>query len=223
MGGLWNCWSGFVLFFALVACQSTQRTLDLRDSEELYRPTRYQARAPADRAVFVTPLADQRSPEPVPIKGPYPVAFMAESYWARPLVEMIGDVLVEELESSAVFSEVQRTSPPADDALILKPYLVEARCGQEERVNGRRGIALVGLKIVVYGPVQPDGERSMLLEETVHQPVTSQVSMRPPTSPQMMGLALTGAMRATLRKIDESNVARSGVPREPRSDAQSDR
>src|SRR5690606_1773123 len=110
-----------------------------------------------------------------------------------------------------VLAGIESTAPPAADVLIVEPQLLELRGGQEERVHGRRSVGTVSLRIAVRGPVGADGERPVLFDERFDQTVGTGVSTSPERVPIVIGRALQMAIARVVARIDQSNVARSGV------------
>jgi hypothetical protein len=214
MGGFRNrCLAGFLLVpgFAawLAACQSPANSLDLRRNADLYRSPGYRARLPVDRSAFLTPLVDARSGRAVEARGPYPISAMPDGYWARPLPEMIEQIVRDELNDSGVVVGLQRQAPPKNGALVITVHLLEAVCGQEERPSGRRSMADVALRVQVFGPAPGT---TLLFDRQFRQPLATDVGNRPARPPQLFGIALRQVVGAMLAALDQSNVARSGVP-----------
>lgn len=212
MGGSWDRIGGVVLLVALAGCHSPRDKLDLRENPDLYRSPGYTARIPVDRGVFVAPLVDERRDDVVDAAGPNPTQWMPDSRWARSPVAMIEDILRDELADSRVFVQVQRTPPPDAKTLVLRPYLTAARVGAQEHTAGRRSIADLGLRIVVYGPDEGHGRRAIVFDRPFRETTQSEVQSRPPSAPGLLGLALRQAMANVLAALDQSNVSRSGVP-----------
>ncbi len=212
MGGLRVAF--LVLPLVALSCQQFTDSIDLRRNGELYRSPNYRARVAVDRAAFLAPLVDERQgiPGPGQVGGPYPVSYMSDGEWPRPLLEMLEDIIIDELRDSGVFASLVRDPGVAADTLVVRPFLMTARTAWEERPFGRRAFAEIGMRIVVYGPQPAGGERPVLLEREFGEVVTSEVTVRPPSKPQMFGKALRAAMGKLLGMLDQSNVARSGVP-----------
>lgn len=196
-----------------VSCASQSDKLDLARNEKLYHAPKYRAKVPADRTAFVAPVVDERGQAAVEeATGPYPMRWMAEGYWERPLPEMIDDCLRDALAKTAVFASLQDAPPPDPAGLVVEPFLIEARAGQEERLFGRRSLGTVSLRLVVHGPAAADGTREVLLEETFEQTVGTDISPQPQRVPAVLGRALEQAIARIVARIDQSNVARSGMP-----------
>ena len=207
--------SWFALTVLLVGCQvlGGGPGIDLRHNSDLYKSVRYSARMAADRVAFVTPLVDERTGNPITGESnAYPVDYVPDNVWPRPLIAMIEDILIDELTDSGVFRELCGEPPALDGQLIVQPVLMTARCGQEERPFGRRSFGEFGLKLVVYGPKPVDGARPVWIQEEFGEVTSTDVGAAPPSAPKLLGQAIHGAMYRLVSRLDQSNVARSGVP-----------
>ncbi|MBK8978126.1 MAG: hypothetical protein IPM29_19650 [Planctomycetes bacterium] len=202
-----------IVVSSLAGCLSPSTRLDLVETDDLYAPTGYEARLPADRGAFVAPLVDRRDQAPADARtGPYPITWMPEGYWDRPVDVMIDDLLRRELEDSKVVARLDAEPPPEPGDLLIRPTLTRARVGTEDLVNGQRRIAEVSIHLLVLGPVGPGGERGTLLDEDVVETTGTGIAFSPPRLPVVLGGAVRGCLARLLKRIDESNVARSGVP-----------
>ncbi len=198
---------------ALVACASPADRNDLVTNPTLYAPTAYKAKVAVDRSAFVAPLVDERQPV-AEASGPYPVSYVGEAVWFRPVLTMVDEIVYDELRDSGVFVEASR-SAPGSDALIVTPYLRSANCGEEEQPAGRRSLSDVELRVVVHGPGADAGSRPVLLDRTFREIATTAVEMDPAPATQLLGIALRKSITKMLEVLDQSNVARSGVPMDP--------
>ena len=206
-----SCAALCALFVALAGCQSTRERLDLADNDKLYATPRYRAKVAADRKAFVPPTVDERQGVAVEeAAGPYPTQWMADGYWERTPAEMVGDCLRTAFIDCGVFAGMEETTPPAAETLIVEPQLLVMRGGQEERVHGRRSVGMASLRIVVRGPAV-DGERPILLDEVFEQSVSSGIATEPERVPVVVGRAVQLAIARIVAKLDQSNVARSGI------------
>ncbi len=196
----------------LAACASAGTDdRDLATNPSLYQSPGYKSQLPPDRAVFVAPMLDQRRPPAIEAAtGPSIVTHMPEGKWTRSLPVMIDEVLRKELGSSGVVAAVL---PQArNDALVIKPTLVVGACGAQEHVAGRRSFAEIGIKIVVLGPADANGKRTPLHDHLYGHAQVSEIEMSPVPAPNLMGMTLRTTLAQLLAGIDQSNVARSGVP-----------
>ena len=203
-------WVGF-LGLALAGCQ-TSNALDLGRNTELYSSPGYRSKLPGDRAVFVAPLRDERNANPPVEEGPYPIRYMSERVWDRPLVEMVNDILLEELDQSRVFREI--LSRPTSESLVLMPSLVQMSGGQQEMVEGARSLVVIAIRVQIHGPANADGDRALLLDQIYSDRQGSPISFRPPTIVTLTGVSLRYTMASLVSGLDQSNVASTGVPLE---------
>ena len=199
------------LGLAFAGCQ-TSNGLDLGKNTELYSSPGYRSKLPGDRAVFVAPLRDERNANPPSEEGPYPIRYMSDRVWERPLAEMVNEILIEELNQSKVFREI--LSRPTSESLVLMPSLVQMRGGQQEMVEGARSLVVIAIRVQIHGPANENGDRALLLDQTYSDRQGSPVSFRPPTIVSLTGVSLRYTMANLVSGLDQSNVARSGVPLE---------
>lgn len=190
------------------ACSSPPR-MDLRHNESLYRPTGYVSKLSADRAAFIAPIADERQlPED---KQAYPVAYLGDGDWERPVPVMVDEILREELRTAQVFAEI--LPAPRPDALLVRPILRAFEGGLQEQLYGRRSMAHLALVIEIYGP-EETGERKLFLSQPFFERPISTTGFKPPSPRLLMGSALHATMSKLVSTIDASNVARSAIFRE---------
>jgi len=208
MGGGYTTVGAWGLLLAVAACSSPQRR-DLYHNDLIYRRTGYSVRLPVDRAAFIAPLRDDRSGA-VPAAADARFHPLNEAAWDRPMRLMVEDVLRDELRDSGIVDEVLVRATP--EALVIQPYLQRCVCGSTEEVSGGRSIAEVELRIQVYGPADEGGQRSLLLEETYSDRQASEIQLRPPQAPLLLGLSLRRTVAQMLEDLDTRNVSRAGVP-----------
>lgn len=194
----------------LCACRSSSSRLDLAHNEALYQSSGYTAKVAADRAVCPLPVVDARKAPAVEAAGPYAVQLLPRGAWPRSMSEMLGDVLERELRRSRVFARVTDRVDPG--ACLLRVEIEELDGGIEEHPTGRRTFAKVALRAKVLGPEGPKGRRDVLLDERFEARQGTDVVMRPVSPRVLIGRALAAAIAAMLARIDQTNVARSGVP-----------
>jgi hypothetical protein len=192
----------------LAACAAPP-VMDFSSNPQLYKGTGYRAKLPVDRRAYVANVVDERE-QPRPA-GNYPVTYLADADWARPLPHMVHDVLVEELRESGLFTEL--LDAPAPDALLVKPILRAFDGGIEEQPYGRRSLASFGLVLEVWGP-EEQGRREVLFTRPFYDRQGSNSTFKPPSPRVLMGHALQATMSKVVANIDQSNVSRSTVPRE---------
>ncbi len=218
MGGSWKSITCTALALLLSSCSMMQNdSLDLRLNHKLYHDTAYRARLASDKLVFCTPIKDVRANVAVvaAASGPYPITHMPENVWARPLLEMIEDILMDELVASDVFAGVDLSVPPPDEALIFELSLMTLHAAQEERPFGRRTYSDIGIAVRIYGAKQGSKERPIVFERQFGKISSSNVGTSPPMIAKMVGSALRGVLLDMLAAIDQSNIARSGIPNAP--------
>ncbi len=206
-------WGLVLPLFGFVACQSSKDQMDLAVNPTLYTSPGYHARMPADRPAFMPPIVDDRgSSTPEEASGPFPVTWMPDSYWDRPVVEMVDDTLREELKDSGVFSSIEDTPPPSPDAVVVQVEMTRARCGLEEQAAKRRSMAELTVNVTVRGPVDASGGRDVIWQKEFHEVTASDLLIRPPVVPSMFGRVTQRVVARVVAALDESNVGRSGVP-----------
>lgn len=194
-------------------CASGNDVLDLRVNDQLYRAPRYRARLPVDRAVFVVPIADLRDQRPADASAPiWPRRPMPEELWARPVPEMIDDLLRDALLRSELVTAIDDAVPPKAETLLVTPRLLDLRGFLEEQPTGRCTLATLALQIIVLGPAATDGTRATLFDRSYEQSVGTQVSRAPLPIPELYGRMLHDALARALAELDRSNVTRSGLP-----------
>jgi len=190
---------------ALAACNTPPR-MDLRHNENLYRPTGYVAAAPADRAAFVAPVVDERTPPPD--SREFPTTYLADRDWERPVPVMVHEILCDELRASGVFGEV--LDAPRPDALVVKPILRAFEGGLQEQLYGRRSLTHLALHVQVLGP-EVDGQRKVLFERPFVEQALSSPDFRPPSPRALLGAALHATMVKLIGAVDASNIGRSAI------------
>lgn len=188
-----------------VAC-STPPRMDLRHNQNLYQPTGYVATVATDRSAFVTPVVDER--EAPQDRDQYPITYLSDRDWERPVPLMVHEILRDELRTSGVFKEV--LEQPSADALMVKPILRAFDGGLQEQLYGRRSLANLALHLDVYGP-EIDGQRKLLLSQPFFERPISPPGFKPPSPRALMGVALHATMSKLIGTVDASNVSRSAV------------
>jgi hypothetical protein len=196
---------------ALAACHVPNHSADLANNEIFYADVPFRTKAPGDRPVFVAPMVDARSAVALPThdRG-FPITYSGDEFWERPVVEMVGDVLLRQLEASELFPAVAVQAAP--EALVVKPQLVAFLGGRTEAVAGARTFAEVGVRLQVFGPADASGSRAVLHEQTYGSRQVSPQELNPVSAYRLVGRALQQAMAKLLTGLDGSNVARSQVP-----------
>lgn len=198
------------LVFA-AACASTNETVDLATNELLYVDVPFATKAPGDREVFVAPIVDAREGTVLPVQERgFPISYGSDDFWERPVREMVGDVLVRQVEGSQLFAKVADKATP--QAVVIKPVLVAFTTGATEAISGSRSFAEVGLKLQVLGPADGTGERALLLEQTFANRQVSALEVNPVSPYRLVGRALQLSMQKLLAGLDGSSVGRSDVP-----------
>jgi hypothetical protein len=197
--------------FALAACQSIGHVADFAVNELFYRDLEWRTKAPGDRAVCVLPVVDTRDPAALPTaERGLPIRYGSDDFWDRPVPEMLGEVLVRQLQDSALFTAVQEQATA--DALLVKPTLLRLANGAIEEMSGSRSFAEIALQLQVLGPAGADGKRVVLHEQTYGNRTITQNEINPTPSYLVLGRALRVTMQKVLTGLDGSNVARSTVP-----------
>jgi hypothetical protein len=196
---------------ALAACTTTNQVADLANNEVLYRDVPFATKAPGDRAVFVAPVVDARDGRALPAhdKG-FPIQYVGDDFWERPVPQMLGDVLSRQLAASGLFTTVASQASP--DALVLKPSLVTFVGGAHEAISGSRTFAEVAMRVQVLGPTGSDGKRAVLHEQVYGHRQASPLALKPVSPYRLYGPALQQAVAKLLAGLDGSNVARTHVP-----------
>lgn len=204
--------SAFVLLFG-ASCVAPKTSFDLAEDPELYAGTGYEARVAADRIAFVMPVVDKRGSQPEEASlGPYPIHWFGEGYWKRSLPTMLDELLRRELDESGVVGGLDEAPPPATDALLIRAELIRGRAGIEELVEGRRAVAEVAMQVQVFGPADGSGQRPKWVERLFERSTGTGLSMQPPPLPGVYAGVVQALIGEVLEFLDESNVARSGVP-----------
>ncbi|MBL8753011.1 MAG: hypothetical protein JNK15_06875 [Planctomycetes bacterium] len=196
---------------ALTACQSTGHVADFAANELFYKDLEWRTKAPGDRAVCVLPVVDTRDAVVLPTaERGLPIRYGSDDFWDRPVPEMLGEVLVRQLQDSALFTKVQ--DRPSADVLLVKPVLQRLANGAIEEMSGARSFAEIALQIQVLGPAGADGKRVVLHEQTYGNRTLTPNEINPTPSYLVLGRALRATMQKMLVGLDGSNVARSTVP-----------
>ncbi|MDP6930973.1 MAG: hypothetical protein QF412_14840 [Planctomycetota bacterium] len=212
MSGLRCELTPFVLLGVLGGCASSPG-LDLATNERLFRPPNYQVKIAADRPVTILPVVDARGPLlPDGATRSAVVEYMPESLWVRSIPEMLGDVVQESLTRSRVFAEALPGIHA--EACLLRIEILDFHAALVERVTGRNTFASVRLGVRVHGPIMAGGERPVWFEQEFGDHQVSEVGMIPPATPVLLGRATYRVIAQMLASLDQSNVARTGVPRE---------
>ena len=194
-----------------VACATTNETADLAKNELLYVDVPFLTKAPGDRALFVAPLADVRDQVPLPVEAHgFPIVYGGDEFWERPVPEMLGDVLVRQLQSSGLFATVSQQGTPG--ALVLKATVENFVTGANVAVSGSRSFAEVGLRLQVLGPADSEGKRAVLHDQIYANRQLSSLELNPVSPFRLIGRALQISMSKALAGLDRSNVGRSSVP-----------
>ncbi|MFO1051787.1 MAG: hypothetical protein U1F36_06200 [Planctomycetota bacterium] len=197
----------------LSSCASKPEVLDLAHNERLYQPPRYHARLPADRPALLLPVDDQRHKQPADASAPHwPRRPMPEELWARPIPEMVDDLLRRSLADSGVVAQLDTRVPPAAEVIVVQPVLLDARGYLEEQAAGRCTLSSFTLKLVVSSPAAADGTRATIFEQTYEQSAGSQVTRSPTPIPELLGRCVRDAIARVLADLDRNNVGRSGLP-----------
>ncbi|HEX5051620.1 MAG TPA: hypothetical protein VFZ65_07610 [Planctomycetota bacterium] len=193
------------------SCASMNTKADLAENELLYVDVPFLTKAPGDRALFVAPLVDVRDRQVLPTdERGFPIAYGGDDFWDRPVVDMVGDVLVRQLRGSGLFAAVVDQATP--DVLVLKPTLVSFTTGQTEAISGSRSFAEVNLQLQVLGPAGADGQRAVLFEQSCKNRQVSELELNPVSPFRLVGHALQMSMSKALSSLDGSNVGRRNVP-----------
>lgn len=200
-----------LVLLPLCGCATGKQVADLATNEAIYRDVAFSTRAPGDRTVFVTPLADSRRSESLPMaQGAYPILYDADGRWQRTPAEMLDEVLRREVVRSGLFgTEVARA---AEADVVLVPSLITFATGAMELDMGACALAEVALRLKVFGPLLADGSRELLLDEVFNDRQVTESGLKPPSRFPLAGLAARNAMQRLLQELDGTNVGRSGVP-----------
>ncbi len=193
----------------LVGCE-TNDAIDLSENPALYRYTGYQARVPADRAVFMAPVVDDREVRVEEASGSHTVSYFADGSWDRPIADMVDAVLRQEVADSGIFNGMRDRAD--SDACVLKVRLRRFDVGGESHVTGWRSFAAVKFSVQVYGPGASEEARPLLLEQEFADGAASEVDWRPPPGTTLMGMSLRKVNTQILGTLDQRNVGRTGVP-----------
>ena len=203
----------------LASCGSTADDVDLATNDLLYRSPNYQARMVSDRAAFMPLVKDDRAEvlaaeasNAKNVSDPFPVRWMPDGYWDRSPIEMLDDVIRREFHASGLFAEVRDNPPVKPEDIVVEVSVTIARGGVQEQFEKRSSVGEVGTRVMVYGPASPNGARDVIWRQEFHKKLTSEPIMRPPGVPSMVGAAAQSVVAKMCAAIDESNVARSGVP-----------
>ena len=163
--------------------------------------------------MFVAPVRDERDPAALPrAEGAYPIRYISDAVWERSVVVMVHDILVDELTQSRVFEAI--LEQPRRDALVMVPTLVRMHGGQQEMLEGARSLVETAIRVQIHGPADASGDRTLILDETFSDYQGSAISFRPPNLLTLTGVSLRQTMGQLVSGLDESNVARTGVPLE---------
>ncbi len=200
----------FLPALLLASCASHQNVPDLALNEKIYAAVAYETRAPGDRSVFVAPTRDARNPASYPASSSgFPISYEGDRRWYRPVPEMVDAVILEELEDSALFTEVKSTASPQD--VVIQPTLVTFVTGVMEQEYGARSLAEVGIRIEVLGPVGADGNRPVLFDQVYGERQVSNPDRLPPSTYLLTGMCMRTTMQRMLAGLDGSNVGRSAL------------
>ncbi|MEZ5987861.1 MAG: hypothetical protein R3F30_01785 [Planctomycetota bacterium] len=156
-------------------CANLEPVRDLANNPDAYKGPGYIAEHRQPRTVFVRPVEDKRGPLEPYAEGLYPVTYTEDDYWDRPMPAMLRDLLYRDLDRAHLFSGVAPSEDEAD--WVLDPVLLDYHGGVQQRVEGRKVIALVTLHVTVYGPKEADGTRPILRARKYTAPLDLPVSM----------------------------------------------
>lgn len=194
-----------------VACSTNSQVADFAKNDLFYTDVPFQTKAPGDRVVFVAPLADARDGAQLPqAERGFPITYVGDDFWERPVAEMMGEVLQRQLASSGLFAAVEDHAVP--NGLVIKPTLVSFLGGATEAISGASSFADVGVRVQVLGPAAGDGKRVLLLDRVYGNRQVSPNEINPVSPYRLVGRAMQLAMTKLLTGLDGSNVARSDVP-----------
>ncbi len=203
-----------IVVLGAAACHSSGDAADFAKNDLFYVDVPFQTKAPGDRAVFVAPIADARDPSKHPLRERgFPITYGADDFWERPIGEMVGEVLVRQLQHSQLFTQVSAQASP--DSLVMKPTLVEFVAGATEAMSGSSSFAEVGVQLVVLGPADAAGARAVLHDQLYRNRQVSPVEVNPVHPFRLVGRALQVTMSRAMTGLDGSNIARSHVPVDP--------
>jgi hypothetical protein len=164
MGGRLHCVT--LLFLGgLAACETTTapQGRDLAKERGLYTPTGFKAQLPGQLTAFLDTVADERGPLPQVVEGIYKPQYLGDGVFARPVPNMVRDLLLEELEASLIFKSVVDSADRAD--VVVQPSLIHFYASIEERIAGRRMRAKSAIKLRVFGPKDASGTRAKVFEQ----------------------------------------------------------
>lgn len=192
-------------------CANLNYAADLARNDLFYVDLPFATKSPGDRPVHVLPVADAREQVAMPVhdRG-FPITYAGDDFWERPVAEMVGEVLQRQLRDSLLFPDVIDAVQP--DALLVKPTLVAFTTASVEGISGSRSWAEVGFKLQVFGPVDGQGKRAVVLERLYSNRQATQLELHPASPYRLVGRALQQVMGKALLELDGSNITRSKVP-----------
>ena len=193
------------------ACSTTDYTADFATNAHFYQDVPFRTAAPGDVAVFVAPVQDRRDVAQLPKhQRGFPIQYGTDTFWERPVTEMVSEILGRQLEGSAIFA--RRVDQAGPETVVLIPSLVTFAVGAKEGMAGAMTFAEVGLRVEVLGPVGEDGERPRWLDQVYGHRQSTELQVQPVSPYLLVGPALQVTMSTALAGLDGSNVARSSVP-----------
>ncbi len=193
------------------ACASPNTTLDLATNDRLYVDVPFQTRVPGDLQLFVAPLVDARTPADLPqAEDGCPILYGSDQVWERPVREMVDEVIARQVTDSGLFAVICEKATA--ETLVLVPALESFTTGAIERISGAQSFAEVALRLKVYGPVDDDGKRPVVLDRVYGERKITDPRPKPVSPYLLVGSALQGTVQKALNALDASNVGRSSVP-----------
>lgn len=206
-----RCCAMLLPVLALLGCQGTQ-VRDLARNSKLYQASGYHAAHRQARTVWIAPLKDRRKARPTHAEGIYPLSYTEDSFWSRPIAEMLDDIVRREIERSGLFRGLAAAPEEAD--WVLEPSVLEFHGVVEERVVGRAVRGKTALHLTVKGPRKGTGARPVLREETYEAPVATQGMLVLPDPHALAGTSLRRAVGMLLVDLDVGGQMLDGVPAE---------
>jgi hypothetical protein len=203
-------------FLAVLAagCKSPQGGRDLATNTLICPRTHFATSAPGDRAIFILPVRDARDVSALPASnGNCPVIYDSDARWERPVRAMVEQLLREELDGSGLFAAITPKARPAD--LLLQPTLLRFDSGVVETIEGGRSLAVVSLRLQIFGPEDAPGSRPVWFDRTFGDTQISGVALVPMSTLLLSGHTVQSTMMQAVAALDGSNVGRTGMPLEP--------
>ncbi|MAE75908.1 MAG: hypothetical protein CMJ85_03440 [Planctomycetes bacterium] len=200
------------LLVLLGSCESTHQR-DLARNPDLYRHTGYRASYRQNRRVYVSRLLDRRTPLSSHRDGIYPLTYTEDAFWARPVAEMLDELLRQEIDAAGLFAQIVDSEGEAD--WVLRPALTNFHGAVEERVVGRAVHGRAKIRLQVWGPAGAGGKRGLLRSEDYEGPIETEGRLFVPDPHALAAASFRKAVGWMLVDLDRGGRLCDGLALDP--------